>query len=121
MSQLRNPDDIPAVPTDAKVRVRFAPSPTGTPHVGLIRTALFNWGWPRHTGGKTISRDEATAIKHDYAESQQQHLATMSWMGIDWDEGVEVGAPHEPYRQSQRCETCQHVIQQLKDGGYIYP
>lgn len=121
MSQLRNPDDIPAAPTDAEVRVRFAPSPTGTPHVGLIRTALFNWGWARHTGGKMIFRVEDTDTKRDSEESYQQLLDAMAWMGIDWDEGVEVGGPHEPYRQSQRGEIYQQVIQQLKDGGYIYP
>lgn len=121
MSQLRNPDDIPAVPTDADVRVRFAPSPTGTPHVGLIRTALFNWGWARHTGGKVIFRVEDTDAKRDSEESYQQLLDAMDWMGIDWDEGVEVGGPHEPYRQSQRGEIYQEVIEQLKASGFIYP
>lgn len=121
MTQLRNPDDIPAVPTDAQVRVRFAPSPTGTPHVGLIRTALFNWGWARHTGGKVIFRVEDTDTKRDSEESYQQLLDAMQWMGIDWDEGVEVGGPHEPYRQSQRGEIYQEVIEQLKAGGFIYP
>ena len=121
MSELRNPDDIPAVPADAEVRVRFAPSPTGTPHVGLIRTALFNWGWARHTGGKMIFRVEDTDAKRDSEESYQQLLDAMDWMGITWDEGVEVGGPHEPYRQSQRGEIYQDVIQKLKDGGFIYP
>ncbi|WP_344725194.1 glutamate--tRNA ligase family protein, partial [Agrococcus terreus] len=82
MSELRNPDDIPAVPADAEVRVRFAPSPTGTPHVGLIRTALFNWGWARHTGGKMIFRVEDTDAKRDSEESYQQLLDAMDWMGI---------------------------------------
>src|SRR5690625_3929668 len=121
MSQLRNPDDIPVVSDDAEVRVRFAPSPTGTPHVGLIRTALFNWGWARHTGGKMIFRVEDTDQKRDSEESYQQLLDAMEWMGIDWDEGVEVGGPHEPYRQSQRGESYQDVIAKLKDAGFIYP
>src|SRR5690625_4180037 len=121
MSQLRNPDDIPVVSDDAEVRVRFAPSPTGTPHVGLIRTALFNWGWARHTGGKMIFRVEDTDTTRDSEEAYQQLLDAMAWMGIDWHEGVEVGGPHEHYRQSQRGEIYQQDIQQLKDGGYIYP
>src|SRR5690625_1961911 len=121
MSQLRNPDDIPAVPTDAEVRVRFAPSPPPTPHVGPTRPSLSTWGWARHTGGKMIFRVEDTDTKRDSEESYQQLLDAMAWMGIDWDEGVEVGGPHEPYRQSQRGEIYQQVIQQLKDGGYIYP
>ena len=121
MSQLRNPDEIPVVSSDTDVRVRFAPSPTGTPHVGLIRTALFNWGWARHTGGKMIFRVEDTDQKRDSEESYQQLLDAMDWMGIDWDEGVEVGGPHEPYRQSQRSEIYQDVIAKLKDAGFIYP
>ncbi|MGM7670015.1 glutamate--tRNA ligase [Microbacterium sp. A93] len=112
--------DIPAVPADAPVRVRFCPSPTGTPHVGLIRTALFNWGWARHTGGKMIFRIEDTDAKRDSEESYQQLLEAMAWLGIDWDEGVEVGGPHGPYRQSQRSEIYQDVITRLKDGGHIY-
>lgn len=104
----------------ADVRVRFCPSPTGTPHVGLVRTALFNWAYARHTGGKLVFRIEDTDAARDSEESYQQLLEAMRWLGIDWDEGVEVGGPHEPYRQSQRGEIYQDVIQKLKDGGYIY-
>ncbi|MDI3330489.1 MAG: glutamate--tRNA ligase [Micrococcus sp.] len=114
------PADIPAVPADAPVRVRFCPSPTGTPHVGLIRTALFNWGWARHTGGTLVFRIEDTDAKRDSEESYRQLLEAMAWLGIDWDEGVEVGGPHAPYRQSQRGEIYQDVIARLKDAGYIY-
>jgi glutamyl-tRNA synthetase len=112
--------DVPAVPADADVRVRFCPSPTGTPHVGLIRTALFNWGWARHTGGKLVFRIEDTDAKRDSEESYRQLLEAMAWLGIDWDEGVEVGGPHGPYRQSQRAEIYRDVIARLKDAGYIY-
>ena len=112
--------DVPAVSTDLPVRVRFCPSPTGTPHVGLIRTALFNWGWARHTGGTMVFRIEDTDAKRDSEESYQQLLQALAWLGIDWDEGVEVGGPHEPYRQSQRGEIYQDVIARLKDAGYIY-
>ncbi len=112
--------DVPAVSSDLPVRVRFCPSPTGTPHVGLIRTALFNWGWARHTGGTMVFRIEDTDAKRDSEESYQQLLEALAWLGIDWDEGVEVGGPHGPYRQSQRGEIYQDVIARLQDAGYIY-
>src|SRR5690606_28070905 len=86
------------------VRVRFCPSPTGTPHVGLIRTALFNWAYARHVGGTFVFRIEDTDPARDSEESYQQLLDAMRWLGLDWDEGVEVGGPHEPYRQSQRMD-----------------
>jgi len=113
--------DVPQVDADTPVRVRFCPSPTGTPHVGLIRTALFNWGWARHTGGTLVFRIEDTDAKRDSEESYRQLLEAMRWLGIDWDEGVEVGGPHEPYRQSQRGEVYAEVIEKLKAGGHIYP
>ncbi|WHS28225.1 glutamate--tRNA ligase [Auritidibacter ignavus] len=113
-------DDIPAVDASTPVRVRFCPSPTGTPHVGLIRTALFNWGWARHTGGALVFRIEDTDAKRDSEESYQQLLDAMRWLGIDWDEGVEVGGPHEPYRQSQRGEIYQDVINKLVESGHVY-
>ena len=106
--------------TGSKVRVRFCPSPTGTPHVGLIRTALFNWAYARHTGGKLIFRIEDTDQERDSEESYEQLLAALSWLGLDWDEGVNVGGPHEPYRQSQRTDIYLEVIQKLKDAGHLY-
>ncbi|WP_029069352.1 glutamate--tRNA ligase [Jonesia quinghaiensis] len=106
--------------TNAPVRVRFCPSPTGTPHVGLIRTALFNWAYARHTGGKLVFRIEDTDAERDSEESYQQLLDALTWLGMDWDEGVEKGGPHGPYRQSQRAEIYQDVIARLKNGGYIY-
>jgi glutamyl-tRNA synthetase len=106
--------------TGSSVRVRFCPSPTGTPHVGLIRTALFNWAYARHTGGKLIFRIEDTDQERDSEESFEQLLAALSWLGLDWDEGVNVGGPHEPYRQSQRTEIYLEVIQKLKDAGHLY-
>lgn len=111
---------IPLVDAATPVRVRFCPSPTGTPHVGLIRTALFNWAYARHTGGKLVFRVEDTDAARDSEESYQQLLDALNWMGIDWDEGVEVGGPHEPYRQSQRSEIYQDVIAKLRDGGFVY-
>ena len=104
----------------ADVRVRFCPSPTGTPHVGLIRTALFNWAYARHTGGRMIFRIEDTDAARDSEESYLQLLDALSWLNIDWDEGVGVGGPHEPYRQSQRGEIYAGVIEQLRESGHLY-
>jgi glutamyl-tRNA synthetase len=108
--------------TDAAgaVRVRFCPSPTGTPHVGLLRTALFNWAYARHTGGTLVFRIEDTDAARDSEESYHQLLDAMRWLGLDWDEGVEVGGPHAPYRQSQRSETYADVLRRLLEGGYVY-
>ena len=106
--------------TGADVRVRFCPSPTGTPHVGLIRTALFNWAYARHTGGTMVFRIEDTDQARDSEESYHQLLDALRWLGIDWDEGVETGGPHEPYRQSQRGEIYAGVIEQLRTSGHLY-
>ncbi|MGK3649213.1 glutamate--tRNA ligase [Pseudarthrobacter enclensis] len=111
---------IPPVTAETPVRVRFCPSPTGTPHVGLIRTALFNWAYARHTKGTLVFRIEDTDAARDSEESYHQLLDALKWLGIDWDEGVEVGGPHEPYRQSQRSDIYQDVIKRLHDGGFIY-
>ncbi|MCU1413941.1 MAG: glutamate--tRNA ligase [Microbacteriaceae bacterium] len=106
--------------TGADVRVRFCPSPTGTPHVGLIRTALFNWAYARHTGGKLIFRIEDTDAARDSEESYEQLLEALRWLGLDWDEGVETGGPHAPYRQSQRTEIYLGMIERLREAGYLY-
>jgi glutamyl-tRNA synthetase len=113
------PADTP-VPTGSDIRVRFCPSPTGTPHVGLIRTALFNWAYARHVGGTFVFRIEDTDAARDSQESYQQLLDAMRWLGLDWDEGVEVGGPHEPYRQSQRMEIYADVARQLLEAGFAY-
>ena len=109
-----------AASTPDEVRVRFCPSPTGTPHVGMVRTALFNWAHARHHGGKLVFRIEDTDAARDSEESYHQLLDAMRWLGIDWDEGVEVGGPDGPYRQSQRGEIYQDVIARLKESGHIY-
>ena len=106
--------------TTSEVRVRFCPSPTGVPHVGLIRTALFNWAYARHTGGKFVFRIEDTDPARDSETSYLQLLDAMRWLGMDWDEGVEVGGPHEPYRQSQRMELYADVAAKLLESGYAY-
>ncbi|WP_084105419.1 glutamate--tRNA ligase [Demequina sp. NBRC 110056] len=102
------------------VRVRFCPSPTGTPHVGLIRTALFNWAHARHHGGTFVFRIEDTDAERDSQESYEQLLDALRWLGLDWDEGPEVGGPYAPYRQSERHELHMDVARRLLEGGYAY-
>ncbi|RJN33138.1 glutamate--tRNA ligase [Nesterenkonia natronophila] len=114
------PSEIPAVNPSTPVRVRFCPSPTGTPHVGLIRTALFNWAYARHTEGKLVFRIEDTDAQRDSEESYRQLLEALRWLGIDWDEGVETGGPHQPYRQSQRMDIYADVLGKLQSAGYVY-
>ena len=99
---MSTPDPRTTTASGADVRVRFCPSPTGLPHVGLIRTVLFNWAYARHNGGTLVFRIEDTDAARDSEESYLQLLDALRWLEIDWDEGVEVGGPHAPYRQSQR-------------------
>jgi len=106
--------------TGADTRVRFCPSPTGTPHVGLIRTALFNWAHARHTGGTFIFRIEDTDAERDSEESYEQLIDALTWLGLDWDEGPVKGGPHGPYRQSERSEIYQGIIDQLLAAGHLY-
>jgi glutamyl-tRNA synthetase len=106
--------------TGADVKVRFCPSPTGLPHVGLIRTALFNWAYARHTGGTFLFRIEDTDAERDSEESFDMILDALGWLGLNWDEGVNVGGPAEPYRQSERTHIYQEVIEKLKASGHIY-
>lgn len=106
--------------TTQDVRVRFSPSPTGTPHVGMVRTALFNWAYARHTGGKLIFRIEDTDAQRDSEESYQAIVDSLEWLGLNWDEGPKVGGPHEPYRQSLRGDIYRRVVQQLLESGEAY-
>jgi len=104
----------------SNVRVRFCPSPTGVPHVGLIRTAMFNWAYARHTGGDFVFRIEDTDASRDSQESYEQLLDAMRWLGLTWDEGPEVGGPYGPYRQSERRDLHMDVARRLLEGGYAY-
>jgi glutamyl-tRNA synthetase len=104
----------------AQVRARFCPSPTGTPHVGLIRTVLFNWVFARHHGGKLVFRIEDTDASRDSEASYRELLDALRWMNIDWDEGPEVGGPDEPYRQSQRGEIYTDIARRLLEAGELY-
>jgi glutamyl-tRNA synthetase len=98
------PVDLPPRASNPEVRVRFCPSPTGNPHVGMIRTALFNWAYARHTGGTFVFRIEDTDSARDSETSYRQLLDALGWLGLDWDEGESVGGPHGPYRQSRRLD-----------------
>ena len=102
------------------VRARFCPSPTGTPHVGLARTALFNWAFARHHGGVLVFRIEDTDAARDSEESYRALIEAMTWLGIDWDEGPLVGGPNGPYRQSQRREIYTDVAGRLLEAGHLY-
>lgn len=115
-----SPDPRTTTATGSDVRVRFCPSPTGLPHVGLVRTALFNWAYARHNGGKLIFRIEDTDAARDSEESYAQLLDALRWLRIDWDEGVEVGGPHEPYRQSGRHDIYRGVLDKLIAAGVVY-
>jgi glutamyl-tRNA synthetase len=102
------------------MRLRFCPSPTGVPHVGMIRTALFNWAYARHTGATFVFRIEDTDAARDSEESYLQLLEAMRWLGLDWDEGVEAGGSYGPYRQSERMDIYAAVARQLAQAGFAY-
>ena len=104
----------------SEVRVRFAPSPTGDLHVGNIRTALFDWAYARHTNGKLIFRIEDTDRERVTDEYIQAAIETLKWLGLNWDEGPEVGGPYGPYLQSQRLEIYAEWAQKFLDQGDAY-
>lgn len=104
----------------SEVRVRFAPSPTGYLHIGGARTALFNWLFARKMGGKLILRIEDTDIARLKEDSVSQILTSLKWLGINWDEGPEVGGDHGPYYQSERFDIYKKYCQQLVDEGKAY-
>jgi glutamyl-tRNA synthetase len=106
--------------SDESVRVRYAPSPTGHPHIGNIRTALFNWLFARHTGGKFIVRIEDTDQLRKVNGALESILDSLRWLGIDWDEGPEVGGDYGPYFQSERRDLYQKYAQQLLESGHAY-
>jgi len=101
-------------------RVRFAPSPTGFLHVGGARTALYNYLYARHTGGSFILRIEDTDRTRYQANSLDDLLEGLRWLGLDWDEGPDVGGDYGPYTQSQRLELYQKFAEQLVRGGKAY-
>lgn len=108
--------DVPA----ERVRVRFPPSPTGSLHVGNVRSALFNWAFARHFGGTLVLRIEDTDLARNTPEGYASVMDSLRWLGIDWDEGPEVGGPHAPYLQSERFETYAGVADALRTAGKAY-
>ena len=102
------------------VRTRFAPSPTGYLHIGGVRTALFNWLFARHHGGQFILRIDDTDKQRNVEAALAPILAGFRWLGIDWDEGPEVGGPYGPYFQSQRSERYQAAVMSLLQSGAAY-
>jgi len=106
--------------TGSDIRVRFCPSPTGNPHVGLVRTCLFNWAYARHVGGTFVFRIEDTDAARDSQQSYDQLLDALRWLGLNWDEGPQVGGPYGPYRQSERRGLYAEVIDKLRAAGHLY-
>ena len=125
MSESTTPDPAtPATPA-SPVRVRMAPSPTGSPHVGLVRTALFNYAFAKHAeltgrGGTFVLRIEDTDKERSTEESYASILELFRWLGLTWDEGVEVGGAYGPYRQSERGELYRDVLVKLRESSYTY-
>jgi glutamyl-tRNA synthetase len=102
------------------VRTRFAPSPTGYLHIGGVRTALFNWLFARKHGGQFILRIDDTDQQRNVAEALQPILHGFRWLGLDWDEGADVGGPHGPYYQSQKLDRYQAAVRELIEKGSAY-
>ena len=106
--------------TSTPVRVRMAPSPTGSPHVGLARTALYNWAFARHHGGTFVFRIEDTDAARNTEESYEGLIEVMQWLGLDWDEGPLKGGPFGPYRQSERSDIYTDVLARLRESKFTY-
>lgn len=104
-----------------KVVTRFAPSPTGFMHVGGVRTALYAWAWAKKNGGRFILRIEDTDKAREVEGSIPHIIESLRWLGIDWDEGVDIGGPHAPYLQSERLDSYRKYAHILIEKGYAYP
>ena len=92
-----------------EIRVRFAPSPTGPFHIGGARSALFNWLFARKMGGKLVLRIEDTDLERSSRESEENIKAALKWLGLNWDEGIDVGGEYGPYRQTERLEPVSYT------------
>ncbi|MPZ49380.1 MAG: glutamate--tRNA ligase [Dehalococcoidia bacterium] len=106
--------------TNRPVRVRLAPSPTGTPHIGTMRQAIFDWLLARKTGGKFVLRIEDTDRNRFVPTALEEIEASLRWLGLNWDEGPEVGGPHEPYFQSERLPLYKEAARKLIADGHAY-
>ena len=120
MSEARERGAGAAVSSPGNVRVRFAPSPSGDLHVGNVRTALYDWAYARHTGGTFVFRIEDTDSARVTPEYIRAAVEAMRWLGLDWDEGPEVGGPHAPYLQSERLPLYRRWAQRFLDDGHAY-
>src|SRR5918993_906485 len=105
---------------DSRIRVRYAPSPTGRLHVGGVRTALFNWLFAHKNGGTFVLRIEDTDLERSTEESVEHLERSMRWIGLDWDEGPGAGGPHPPYRQTERFDLYRETARKLLDSGAAY-
>ena len=103
-----------------QIRVRYAPSPTGHLHIGNARTALFNYLFARNLGGEFIIRIEDTDVKRNVAGGEESQLTYLKWLGIDWDESVDIGGGYGPYRQTERLDIYKEYWQDLLDRGLAY-
>lgn len=108
-------------PTGARVRVRFAPSPTGKLHIGGARTAIYNWAFARHFGGSLILRIEDTDPGRSTSENTAQIIRALTWLGIDWDEGPGAGGAFGPYLQTERFPLYREMLERLKARDAAYP
>src|SRR5437762_11139920 len=102
------------------VRTRFAPSPTGFLHIGGVRTALFNWLFAKKHGGQFILRIDDTDQQRNVQEALQPILEGFRWLGLNWDEGAEIGGPHGPYYQSQKLSRYQEAVRTLVEKDLAY-
>lgn len=103
-----------------RVRVRYAPSPTGLLHIGNARSALFNYIFARHFGGDFIVRIEDTDVSRNVKDGEASQLDNLSWLGLDWDESPDKGGAFGPYRQLERLEIYQKYAHQLLESGFAY-
>lgn len=103
-----------------QVKVRFAPSPTGPLHIGGARSALFNWLYARHHGGKFVVRSEDTDLERSSKEFEEEILLSLRWLGLDWDEGIQAGGDNGPYRQTERLHIYKEYAQKLLETGQAY-
>ncbi|MGI6368328.1 MAG: glutamate--tRNA ligase [Anaerolineae bacterium] len=103
------------------IRVRYAPSPTGKQHIGGVRTALFNYLHARHQGGRFILRVEDTDPERSHPQFEQDLLQQLAWLGLEWDEGPDIGGPSAPYRQSERVALYRAAMERLIGAGAVYP
>jgi len=119
----RQTEDTPAAAASASrpVRVRVAPSPTGPIHIGNMHTAFFNWLFARRTGGSFVLRFEDTDRERSDEKYERLIFEEMKWLGLDWDEGPDVGGPYGPYRQTERLGLYEDYVRRLRESGHVYP